>query len=133
MTARAIVRVAMLAVLAVSVFAATVRAGTQHYFCSMMQEQRSEPCCDRQHDSPFLPEVRDRPCCESVTVDALPSGAATQLPRVNPAPLMAVVPGSPLAMHSASRMGWGLRRVAAPRAGPPPTVLALERRTVLQI
>jgi hypothetical protein len=132
-TARALARIVMLAVLAISVFAATVRAGTQYYFCSMMQEQRAEPCCDRQQEQPLLPEVHERPCCQSVTVDSLPSGAATQLPRVSSAPLAAFVALPALAMRAYSRAGWGQRGVAAPRAGPPPPALSLERRTILLI
>ncbi len=84
-TARAVAHLAMLTVLAISAFAATVRAGTQYNFCTMMQEPRAEPCCDWQRTQrPLLPGVQDRSCCQSVIVDSLPSGAATRLPQIGP-------------------------------------------------
>jgi hypothetical protein len=130
LSTRAIARFAMLTVLAVSVFAATVRAGTQYYFCNMMQEQRSEPCCRQLRTEPLLPGVQDASCCESVIVDSLPSGAATQLPRVSPAPLARSFTVPALAMDAVSSAAWGLRASAAPRAGPLSSVFVRERRMV---
>jgi hypothetical protein len=86
---------AILALLVVSLFSGTARAGSLYFFCDAMQEARSEPCCARGSTAPAGHlDVADRPCCQAHRVDALP--------RAVTAPFASIVAASPWSLAPAT-------------------------------
>ncbi len=96
---RARVRVAILALIAVSLFSGGARAGSRYFVCNAMQEVRSEPCCKRP-DQAAQQEVVDCGCCGAHRVAALPPallGTRTEIPTAS----FAGLPQSPVALARA--------------------------------
>jgi hypothetical protein len=97
---RARIRVAILALIAVSLFSGGARAGSRYFVCNAMQEVRSEPCCKRP-DQGAQQEVVDCGCCGAHRVAALPPallGARAEIPTAS---LTGLLPPSPLAFARA--------------------------------
>jgi hypothetical protein len=73
-------RLALAALLAISLFSANARAGSLYFFCSAMGEVRSERCCaPAPRTASTERELLDCPCCQAHRVDRLPNGTSTRL------------------------------------------------------
>jgi len=110
------VRLAILALLAISVFSASARAGSRYFFCNMMQESRTEPCC-RRTPAPTSQADADCACCRAHRVPGLPSGLSARLVRVPEEIGVAVAPQAPRLLPPAHSVPSP--RFIRPQTGPP--------------
>jgi hypothetical protein len=114
---------AIMALLAISLFSGNARAGSLYFFCDAMQEARSEPCCARERTAPAGQlDVLDCPCCRAHRVDPLPRAVTAALasivaasPWVLAPSIAALLQASPVAPASWTRR----RQTGPPRATDP--------------
>lgn len=97
---RARLQVAILALLAISLFSGGARAGSRYFVCNAMQEVRSEPCCKRP-DQGAQQEVVDCGCCGAQRVAALPPALLGTRAEIPTASLTGLLPPPPLAFARA--------------------------------
>jgi hypothetical protein len=115
------VHLAVLALVAMSMIAGTASAGSSYFFCSLMGEQRDEPCCSKSQASSSQVDDADCGCCHRITVAMLPNARLATPARIAHAPASATLPARAIST-SRSAVAEERIRISPPRSWPPPRV-----------
>jgi hypothetical protein len=111
------VRLAVLALVAMAMVSGTASAGSTYFFCSMMGEQRAEPCCRKSPAPTSQIDAADCGCCSRITLGKLPDAFVAKPPAIVQAPRVAAFP---VLLCSTPGPSEGVQRtwISPARAGP---------------